>query len=71
LPYEQVITRTAAGIPFVRPEIALLFKAKALRAKDDADFAAVLPRLDAPARAWLTRALSDLHPRHPWIAQLT
>jgi hypothetical protein len=40
-----VIAHTNDGIPYARPEIVLLFKAKAARAKDD-DFAAVLPRLD-------------------------
>ena len=38
MPYDQVIERTADGIPYGRPEIVLLFKAKAARPKDDADF---------------------------------
>jgi len=34
------------GIPFLRPEGVLLFKAKLHRAKDDHDFEACLPQLD-------------------------
>src|SRR4029453_2336936 len=41
LPYDRVIGRTAEGIPYGRPEIVLLFKAKHTRPKDEDDFAAV------------------------------
>jgi hypothetical protein len=48
---------------------SLLLKAKQPRPKDEADFAAFLPRLDEPARRWLADALSLLHPGHPWLAR--
>ena len=35
------------------------------RPKDEADFAACLPRLSEPARRWLRDAVSLLHPGHP------
>jgi hypothetical protein len=63
--------RTAAGIPYVAPQIVLLFKAKAMRDKDQADFAWAAPRLAADARAWLAQSLRTLHPGHPWIDQLS
>jgi hypothetical protein len=63
--------RTAAGIPYVAPQIVLLFKAKALRDKDQADFAAVAPRLSPEARGWLAAALRSVQPGHPWIDSLT
>lgn len=66
LPYDRVIARTVTGIPYCRPEIALLFKAAAARPKDEADFAAVLPRLDPEARRWLTEALDLVHPGSAW-----
>jgi hypothetical protein len=69
LPYDRVISRTADGIPFARPEIVLLFKAKAARAKDDDDFAAVLPHLDEHRRAWLATALDLVHPGHRWLRE--
>lgn len=65
-----VTGRTADGIPYLRPEAVLLFKAKARRPKDEADFAGCLPRLGDEARAWLARALRLAHPGHPWIEAL-
>lgn len=69
-PYADVIRRTADGVPYVAPEIVLLFKAKAARPKDAADFAAALPRLDPAARAWLSHALALVHPGHAWQSGL-
>jgi len=54
-----------AGIPFLAPEIQLLYKAKYHRPKDDADFAVALPRLDGRRRAWLRAALEVHHPADP------
>jgi hypothetical protein len=71
LPYEQVIEWTEDGIPYGRPEIVLLFKAKhAAEAKNQADFEAALPWLDVRRREWLRSALERVHPRHSGIAQL-
>jgi len=69
-PGAEVIARTADGIPYVQPEIALLFKAKATRDKDQADFEGVLPLLGEARRAWLTRALELVHPEHRWLPAL-
>lgn len=66
-PGAEVIAHTAEGIPYQQPEIALLFKAKHTRGKDQADFESVLPLLAPDARAWLTDALERVHPGHPWI----
>lgn len=46
------------GVPFVRPEIALLYKAKAPRFKDERDWERAAPHLDAAARDWLREALA-------------
>jgi hypothetical protein len=69
-PRAELIARTADGIPYQRPEIALLFKAKRTRDKDRADFDAVFALLDADARAWLRGALELAHPRHEWLREL-
>jgi hypothetical protein len=69
-PRALMIARTAGGIPFLRPEGVLLFKAKNARTKDAADFAAALPSLDAAARAWLRAALERVHPGHAWLEAL-
>jgi Aminoglycoside-2''-adenylyltransferase len=70
LPYDQVIARTAEGVPYGRPEIVLLYKAKHTRAKDDADFADALSLLDEEQRQWLAEALELVHPGHRWLAEL-
>jgi hypothetical protein len=70
LPYAEIIEHTADGIPFLAPEIVLLFKAKHTRDKDEADFRSVLPKLDRRRRQWLDTALGMIHPVHPWRAFL-
>jgi hypothetical protein len=71
LPYEQIIRRTVDGIPYLVPEIVLLFKAKhSAEPKNRADFAGTLPLLDDPAVGWLRRALAQVHPGHPWLGAL-
>jgi hypothetical protein len=70
LPYDRVIGRDRAGIPYLMPEITLLFKAKAARPKDEADFAAALPLLSPDARGWLRQMLERVHPGHAWIGAL-
>ncbi|GAA3348023.1 hypothetical protein GCM10020358_64920 [Amorphoplanes nipponensis] len=69
-PYADIVRHTADGIPYLAPEVVLLFKAKAARDKDELDFAALLPDLSADRRAWLDAALALAHPRHPWRARL-
>ncbi|SDF74094.1 hypothetical protein SAMN05216553_10350 [Lentzea fradiae] len=67
LPYDAVVERTADGIPFLAPELALLFKAKAVRPKDQADFEGVLPLLGRDRRRRLAGWLERVHPGHPWL----
>jgi hypothetical protein len=67
MPFAEAILWTHDGIPYARPEIVLLYKAKhTMREKDEADFGAVLPRLDASARDRLRTWLELVHPGHPW-----
>jgi uncharacterized protein (DUF952 family) len=69
-PLHQVGVITTGRVPVVVPEIALLFKAKAPRFKDQRDFDRVLPHLDRAARGWLASALEQAHPGHPWHARV-
>jgi hypothetical protein len=72
LPYQTLIEYTADGIPYSRPEVTLLFKAKhSDLPKNEADFGAVLPRLEPARRRWLLESLAVVHPEHPWLARLT
>jgi hypothetical protein len=70
MPYDELIERTLEGIPYGRPEVAILFKAKHTREKDDADLAAVLPQLGPERRRWLAEALALTHPGHRWLEEL-
>lgn len=70
LPYEEVIEHTADGIPFLAPELVLLFKAKATRPKDQRDFTTTLPLLDESRREALRSWLTWIHPGHAWLAPL-
>jgi Aminoglycoside-2''-adenylyltransferase len=70
LPCREIVLRTGGGIPYLVPQVALLFKAKAVRDKDVADFEGVLPLLTAQQRAWLATALDLVHPGHAWTARL-
>ncbi|WP_382464819.1 nucleotidyltransferase domain-containing protein [Streptomyces noursei] len=69
---------SAAGVPFLVPEVQLYYKAKSPRPKDEVDFAAALPVLDGTQRRWLIEALTRTYGRradgracvHPWVARL-
>ena len=70
LPYDGLIERTADGIPYARPEVVLLFKAKDARPKDESDLAAVLPQLSVERRHLLAEWISLVHPGHFWLPDL-
>ena len=61
---------TGDSIPYLAPEIQLLYKAKGLRPKDQADFARTLPALPIKSRQWLAQSLALVHPGHVWLADL-
>ena len=50
--------------------IVLLFKSKEVRPKDQNDFDAVLPLLDARRRQWLADAIRHVDPTHRWLPAL-
>ena len=66
-PYHEIIHWTTDGVPYLSPEIVLLFKAKHNRPKDDADFTASLPLLTPQQCGWLVSALRAVHPDHVWL----
>jgi hypothetical protein len=58
------------GIPYIRPDIQLLYKSKGARASDEADLITVLPRLDPAQRATLSAWLWTTDPGHRWLERL-
>jgi hypothetical protein len=69
-PLAEAIEFSPDGIPYLVPEIVLLFKAKSPKEKDEADLALTLPTLTPKRIAWLRNALQIVHPKHEWIGRL-
>jgi hypothetical protein len=67
VPWDLAVLRTGGGVPYLAPELQLLFKSTHPRRKDDLDAAEVIPNLDPRQRAWLAELLD---PAHPWQRQL-
>jgi hypothetical protein len=76
VPADAVVARTGRsgdvprGVPYLVPQIQLLYKAKYHRPKDDADFEVAVRLLNPAQRRWLRDALETHHPGDPWIARL-
>jgi len=69
-PLASAIRRNPEGIAYLAPEIQLLYKARATRAQDSADFDQVVRHLARDARTWLRESLMNMDPAHPWISKL-
>ncbi len=69
-PYAELVRRTDDGIPYMAPEVVLLFKAKHAREKDVADLERCLPLLTDGEVAWLADGIARIHPGHDWLARL-
>lgn len=62
--------RHEGPLSVLAPEIVLLYKSKAPRATDEADFHNTMPRLSEAAREWLADAIARADTAHPWLATL-
>jgi hypothetical protein len=70
LPLARALRPGPGGVRVLAPEVVLLYKSRAPRPADEADFLAARPLLDAEGRAWLRAALLRARPDHPWAAAL-
>jgi hypothetical protein len=70
LPYSDIIHHSPDGIPYLAPELVLLFKAKRARTKDQADFHGTIPHMTPTQRRTLAELLTHAYPGHPWLADL-
>jgi hypothetical protein len=61
---------TNSGIPFLSPEIALLYKSKNPRLKDEIDFRNIYEYISIEQKQWLQHSLKLLYAKHPWIELL-
>ena len=68
----DVLLTSYGGIPCLRVEVQLLYKAHSKRPKDTRDLEACLPHLSADAKRWLRTNLLVLYGAdHPWLDELT
>ena len=70
LPVEQTISYFK-DIPYRRPEINLLYKSRANRAKDAQDFKRVYPKLSSKSQIWLKEILAKTKPDHIWLKDMS
>jgi len=65
VPWDEAVLRSDGGIPYLAPELQLLFKSKVVRPKDEVDAHEVIPALTLDRRQRLGALLPD---DHPWQA---
>ena len=70
-PWSDVVAHTADGVPYLLPEVVLLYKAKHARPKDVADLENLVPRMSTEDRGRLVDWLRMVHPGHEWLGRLT
>ena len=70
LPLDRLGQTTATGLPYLRPEVVLLYKTKQPRAPDEHDAGVAIPRLSGSERAWLAAAIAKDTPDHHWLPLL-
>ena len=59
------------GIPYLNPEIVLLYKIKNSRDKDHLDFYTVKDYLESSKKDWLKEAILRHDPNHKWLQELS
>lgn len=64
VPWNRAVLHSPTGVPYLAPELQLLFKSRDRRPKDDADADAVVPHLDSDR---LTFLMAVLGCDHPWF----
>jgi hypothetical protein len=70
LPLDRLGRTTASGVPYLRPEVVLLYKAKRPQPPDEHDAAVAIPRLSQSQRAWLAAAIAKDTRDHHWLPLL-
>jgi hypothetical protein len=69
-PLSLVGRNSLLGIPYLAPEVVLLYTAENPRPSDEEDFTRLVDHLSAEQRAWLSRAIATSDGVHPWLAAL-
>jgi hypothetical protein len=67
----MAIRTSEQGIPYLSPEVVLLYKAGAPDEPDnEKDFQQVLPSLFLEERSWLKQGLERLYGEHKWLSEI-
>ncbi|MFJ7744735.1 nucleotidyltransferase domain-containing protein [Peribacillus sp. NPDC097295] len=66
-PLKSVWSYSDTGIPYLNPEIVLLYKVKNTREKDHQDFMSIVDLLDDERKQWLRNAIQLHEPEHTWL----
>jgi len=69
-PIKEIYSYTVEGVPYLNPEIVLLYKVKNTREKDHQDFMTVKDYLNPQQRRWLSDAIQIHEPQHVWLKHL-
>ena len=67
VPWAEAVLSTREGVPYLAPQLQLLFKSAAPRPKDHHDAREVIPALAPSPAEWLRARLPD---SHPWWGML-
>ena len=70
LPISRLGRQSKIDVPYLAPQIVLLFKAKNPRPRDVEDFDSLLPLLDRRAKEWLATSIGATYGDHPWRERL-
>ncbi|WP_341927707.1 hypothetical protein [Nocardioides psychrotolerans] len=69
-PVEDVTWVGDDGVPYLRPEVTIMMKARLDRPKDRADLEACWPLLGSAEQEWVRDTIALAHPGHPWLERL-
>jgi hypothetical protein len=67
---DKAFLTTNSGIPYLSPEIALLYKSKYPRPKDEFDFRNIYHYMSMEQKQWLQESLKLIYTEHSWIDML-
>lgn len=70
---EKIFLKTSEGIPYLKPELQLLYKggSSQVKAKDFLDFQALLPLLSLTEKEWLKKSIAkQFNEDHNWLKYL-
>jgi len=70
LPLVKAILSTSHGIPYLAPEVVLLFKSTHLSAKNQQDFDSVISHLTPGQKKWLQQSVAVSDAGHVWLGRL-